>query len=171
MNWLDYSIIGVVTASLLFGLLRGFTREALNLGSWILAFVATLLLAPSAEALLRDHIGWDVARLVIAYAGVFIVALIIGSVVTHIVSSSIRRTPFSGPDRVLGGMFGVGRGLVIVVVAATLAGLTVIVDESWWQESALMPYFDPAAEWTRAQLPESWIEEIRPHRPQPGEEE
>lgn len=166
MNWLDYSIIGLIVASVLFGLIRGFTREALNLGTWILAFAAALFLAPVAESMLRGQIGWDAARLVISYVGVFLIALIIGSVLTHIVASSIRRTPFSGPDRMLGGAFGFGRGLVLVVAAVTVAGLTVVQQEPWWQESAVMPHFEPAAEWAREQLPESWIEEIRP---QPGQ--
>lgn len=162
MNWVDYCVLGILVVSMLVGILRGFVREALNLSSWILAVVAAFVFAPPLERWLEGLIALDPARLIIAYLAVFIVALIIGSVVTHFVANAIRRTPFSGVDRVLGGGFGTARGVLVIVLLVAAGGLTVMDREGWWQESHLLPWFEPMAEWVRAQLPSGWIEDIKP---------
>lgn len=162
MNWVDYCVLGILAVSTLVGVLRGFVREALNLSSWILAIIATIVLAPPFERWLAGLIALDAARLVIAYLTVFVLALIVGSVVTHFVANAIRRTPFSGVDRVLGGGFGTARGALIVVLLVAAAGLTVLDQESWWQEARLLPWFEPMAEWVHEQLPDGWIEDIKP---------
>lgn len=162
MNWVDYCVIAIVVVSALVGLLRGFARETLNLGSWILAVIAAVLLAPAVGRLLTEWVALDSARLILSYLGVFIIALIIGSVVTHFVANAIRGTPFSGADRVLGSGFGAVRGGLLVIAIVALVGLTVIERETWWQESVLVPYFEPPANWVREQLPSEWINDIRP---------
>jgi membrane protein required for colicin V production len=162
MNWVDYCILAMLVISLLVGLLRGFTREALNLTSWVIAFLASLLLAPPVERLLRGLIGLDTVRVIVAYVAVFIIALMIGAIITHIVSNAIRRTPFSGPDRMLGAGFGLGRGAVLIIAAVMVGGLTVVTEEPWWQESLLIERAEPAAQWARSQLPEAWLEDIVP---------
>ncbi|MGB0212238.1 CvpA family protein [Algiphilus sp.] len=169
MNWVDYCVIAIVLVSALVGLLRGFVREALNLASWVLAVVASILFAPTLDAMLVDTIGLDPARMIIAYLAVFILALIIGSVATHFIASAVRGSPFSGPDRALGGLFGGARGVLMVVIAVAVGGMTVIERESWWQDSALVPRFEPLAEWTRAQLPSEWVRDIAPD-PEPEPE-
>jgi membrane protein required for colicin V production len=162
MNWVDYCVLGILAVSMLVGVLRGFIREALNLSSWILAVIAALVLAPPLERWLAGLIALDPARLIIAYLSVFILALIVGSVVTHFVANAIRRTPFSGVDRVLGGGFGTARGVLVIVLLMAAAGLTVLDREPWWQEARLLPWFEPMAEWVQEQLPEGWIEDIKP---------
>ena len=131
MNWVDYCVLGILAVSMLVGVLRGFIREALNLSSWILAVIAALVLAPPLERWLAGLIALDPARLIIAYLSVFILALIVGSVVTHFVANAIRRTPFSGVDRVLGGGFGTARGVLVIVLLMAAAGLTVLDREPW----------------------------------------
>lgn len=162
MNWVDYCILGALGVSMLIGLLRGFTREALNLGSWVLAFIAALLLAPPVERLLESSIGIVGVRMVVAYLAVFIAALVVGAILTHIIANAIRRTPFSGPDRMLGAGFGLARGLVLLIAAVMLGGLTVVTQEGWWRESVLIDKAEPAALWARGKLPERWLADVAP---------
>jgi len=162
MNWVDYCVIAAVVVSAFIGLLRGFVREALNLSSWVLAVIAAIAFGPVVDRWLTDLITLDPARLIAAYLAVFIGTLIIGSVVTYLVAAAIRGTPFSGADRALGGFFGTARGLLLVVLVIAGAGLTVIEREPWWKSSVLIQHLEPYAAWAREQLPQSWVEDIKP---------
>ncbi|MHA7833037.1 MAG: CvpA family protein [Algiphilus sp.] len=162
MNWVDYCVIAAVVVSAFIGVLRGFVREALNLSSWVLAVVAAILFGPVVDGWLVGLIALDPARLIAAYLAVFIGTLIVGSVVTYLVASAIRGTPFSGADRALGALFGTARGLLLVILVIAGAGLTVLEREPWWQSSVLVQSLEPYAAWAREQLPREWIEDIQP---------
>jgi membrane protein required for colicin V production len=60
----------------------------------------------------------------------------------------------SGTDRFIGMIFGAARGVLLVAVLVLLAGLTALPQESWWEESRMLPYFEELALWLRDLLPE-----------------
>ncbi len=153
MIWVDYVILGIITLSALISLVRGFVREALSLGSWILAFWV-------AWAFFRDlavHIeGWiPVAsiRLGVAFVALLVIALIVGAVVNFLMGQLVEKTGLSGTDRLIGMIFGAARGGLLVAILVLLAGLTVLPQDPWWQDSLLIAYFQEIALWLRDLLP------------------
>jgi membrane protein required for colicin V production len=140
MTPVDYLLIAIVAISLLFGVIRGFLRESVALLGWLVG----LWLAWHYAGEVRPYLGgalagtelqvW-VARLIILLA-VILTAWLIGSLLGYLVQRSGLTL---GVDRILGGVFGLVRGAVIVGFAVILASAARMQDESWWQQSKLMP--------------------------------
>jgi membrane protein required for colicin V production len=156
MNWADWILLAVLLVSVAFGILRGFTRELLGLVSWILAVTAALFLAPTAVGWLESHIATPSLRIAASYALVFFVFLVLGSVVTAIVTSLVRKSPLSGVDRTIGGGFGLIRGVLVAVLLVWVFGLTPARQDPWWKESMLIPPAEWLAGGLREVLPEKW---------------
>src|SRR4051812_39152195 len=133
MIWVDWFLIGTLAVSILIGVIRGFTREVLGLATWIVAVIAALVLAPYAATQLEHQIHTPSLRIAAAYALVFFLGLVLGGVITSIVASLVRKSPLSGVDRIVGGGFGVMRGLLLAVVLVWLAGLTPARQDPWWK--------------------------------------
>lgn len=116
------AVIIILSAVLAYS--RGFVREALSIGGWVLAAVVAYVFAPSVQPLmgevpvLRDFLA-DSGELgmIAAFAVVFAGALIIFSVITPLFSGAVQRSALGGIDRGLGFLFGVLRGAVLVAIA------------------------------------------------------
>jgi membrane protein required for colicin V production len=153
MSGLDYFIILVLVASALLSLIRGFIREALSLLVWVAAGAVALSFAPRVAPALANLVGIDALRTPAAFAIVFIIVLVLGSIVSFVIGHALHRGGLSGTDRLLGLLFGFARGVVIVSVLLLLGGLTPLVAESWWQQSVLVGHFEPVTKWLRGLLP------------------
>ena len=167
----DYIIIGLVVISALFGLLRGFVREVIALLTWILAFWLAFQFGPAAAVWLEPHISVPSMRNAAAYAGIFIVVLILGGLAGYALTRLIHASGIGGTDRVLGLVFGALRGLVIVLIFILLAGMTVLREDPWWQKSVSIQYLEPWAERLREWLPEdvqNFFRKEEPPAPAPG---
>lgn len=152
MVWIDYFILGVVALSVLFSLMRGFVKEAVSLGTWIAAFWLALTFANPFSRWFTA-IESDALRIILAFALLFVVVLIAGAVVNHVISVLVDRTGLSGTDRLIGAVFGFGRGLVVVAALVLVANWTQLPKSESWQHSRFMPYVDPVAVWLRRVLP------------------
>lgn len=160
--WADYLLAGVLLISLLIGLFRGFVKEVFSLASWIFAVWAALQLGPAVAERWLASLESPTVRMGAAYAGVFLVVLICGAILAHMVTLLVNRTHLQGTDRSLGLVFGLLRGAVIATGLILLARITPLPQESWWRESALIPHFERLADWTARQLPEGWVPEAPP---------
>lgn len=163
MIWVDLAILGVVALSAVIGLFRGFTREAIGLATWVLAFLIAYTLAEPVAGLLEQWISVRSVRLATAFGGLFIVALIIGAVVNYSVSKLVTKTGFAGTDRALGLVFGVLRGVAVLIVLVLLAGLTAVPRDQWWQDSIFIQRLQEGALIVRDWLPDDLAEEIDFH--------
>ena len=76
-NWADWAILGIVTASALISLIRGFVKEALSLLTWAIAFFVAVAFHPQAVALLEPLIDKIYMREILAYILVFITTLVV----------------------------------------------------------------------------------------------
>lgn len=144
---IDWVVLGVVVVSALYSLLRGFTREAMSLASWVLALFGGRLLAPSLAALLGDTIANPELRELVAFGCLFVIILALGSLLAHVFAEAVRDSPLSLTDRVLGTAFGFVRGVLAVVVAIAFAREYVSA-EGWWQQSVLIPHLALLEGWT-----------------------
>lgn len=135
MSVLDLAAIGVIVGSVGWGLWRGFTREVMSLAGWILAFLAANTVAGPLGDLLPASIASPEVRVLIAFVVVFVLTLIAAAIVGMIVSKFLKAAGLSGVDRTLGGLFGLVRGVVILLAFAIVAGLTAMPRQPFWKES------------------------------------
>ena len=149
MKWADWVIIAVIVVSSLISLKRGFVKEALSLVTWVVAFVVARLFTDNLSTLLAEYIDTPSARVVAAFAILFIATLFIGALLSNLIGLLIKATGLSGTDRVLGMVFGIARGGLIVVVLIALLGMTPVIQDRWWQQSTLIPHFAVMEEWTQ----------------------
>ena len=153
MNWVDYLIIVVIALSVLMGLWRGLLREVISLVAWIAAFTIAFLFAEPASAQLVGHIGTPSLRIAAAFAGLFLVTLLLGSLIGLVASQLIDRAGLTWADRILGMGFGFGRGALVIAALVLVAGLTPLPQDPWWRQSLLLPHFQETALWLRSLLP------------------
>ncbi len=157
MNWVDWGIIAVLAISSLISLKRGFVKEALSLVVWVVAIVVATSFRAQAAALLVDHIQTPSLREMAAFALLFIATLIVGACVNFLISQLVKITGLSGTDRLLGMLFGLARGLVIVMVGLILLpGLLPVDQDPWWQSSQLIPHFLKFEGWSRQLGSQFW---------------
>jgi membrane protein required for colicin V production len=150
MNAADYLIIVAIIISAVIGALRGFLREAVALGAWVIAlFLAwhfSHLIAPHLGGLLSGPEVRPWAARVIIVTLVLLLGAAVGALLAHFVRLSI----FSGTDRLLGLLFGLLRGFVLLGVFVILGQLLRLEGERWWQGSTLIPYGESIAKGVRA---------------------
>ena len=149
MIWVDIIIPGIIAISALFSLLRGFVREALSLLGWMAAFwVALTFSSDFAEGLLPG-ISAPSIRAVVSFTILFVITLVMTALLNRFAASLVSKTGLSGTDRMIGMIFGIARGVVVVSVLVLLAGMTTLTQDSWWQESVLIDTFHKLALWLR----------------------
>jgi len=147
-NSLDWVIVVVVAFSMLLGLVRGFGREVLSLLGWVFAFVAANILAQSLASSLVSVSESATLRYLLAWGLVFIGVLAIFSVLGSLLSKQLRQPGFNLGNRLFGAIFGVMRGLIVVMVGTLiLKGILPDSEEQWLDEAELMPLIDTMADW------------------------
>ena len=154
----DIVILAVMAISLVFGLFRGLLRELLSLVSWVLAFwIAYRYSANVAEIIDRALQNPTLSQAVSAVL-VFVIALVALMVLTSLIAKVFKATGLAGIDRILGGLFGLGRGVVILLAALILASHTGAVEQDWYNASTIIPMFDRALDWMAAYAPAEALE-------------
>jgi membrane protein required for colicin V production len=87
--------------------------------------------------------------MVVSFTILFVVTLVITAILNRLAGQLVTRTGLSGTDRMIGMIFGIARGVVVVSVLVLLAGMTTMPQDPWWQESALIDVFHKLALWLR----------------------
>lgn len=158
MIWVDYCILLLIVGSVIIGALRGFTRETLGLATWLLAIALAWLFAEPVYGLLEPYIAAPSVRQVTAYAGLFLLGLLLGSLLTAWVVQAVRNSPFLSTDRTLGAGVGLVRGILLVAIMVLVAGMTPMREDPWWGNSLLVVRFEVLADELRHLIPPSWMQ-------------
>ena len=154
MSWIDLCIIGVIVLSALISLVRGFVKESISLVSWVVAGIIALRYYSPMADLLEPFIVSITLRQWVGGGILFIVTLIVGAIVNFIVSQLVSKTGLSGTDKALGVVFGAARGVLIIAMLVLLGSLTPMPEASWWQDSAMIGFFQQLAEWISNVIPD-----------------
>ena len=159
MTSFDFAVVAIFLISLLLGLWRGLVYEVLSLLGWPLAFVLSRMFAGDAAAMMPEM--QETMRVALAYVVVFIVALIVWAMLVWLVSRLVKAVGLGWLDRALGGIFGIVRGGLVVLVLVWLAGLTQIPEQPFWRAAKTSRMAEGAALLTKAWLPDSVARRIR----------
>ncbi len=153
---LDIALIVVMLISGLLAMVRGFMREVLSIIAWILAAGATLYSYSKLLPFAKQYFNNDMVATVAVVGGVFLLTLLVVSVLTVRLSDMVLDSRVGALDRTLGFLFGLARGLVIVVVAFTFF-TWLVPDRSqpeWVKSAKSRVVLSGTGQWLMSMLPE-----------------
>lgn len=157
----DYVVLAVVALSLLIGSWRGVVSEILALVAWVVAFVAARTWAVPAGELLAGSATDPLVRQVIGFIAIFVGVLIVSALLRWLMSLLLKAVGLRPLDRMLGALFGIARGVLVVWVGVLLAGLTALPQQLWWRQAVLAPPLETAVLAARPWLPPELSKRIR----------
>lgn len=141
MNWVvslaayDWICVAVLLASLLLGAWRGLVYEVMSVLGWVASFILAQMFAGT----LANHVPLESATEEVRYAIAFVVLFVLGAFVGGLLASLVRRMAnaigLRPVDRTLGAVFGVLRGVMLLLVVAVVVNMTSLRESAWWQES------------------------------------
>ena len=158
MSWeslqiLDLAVTLVMVLSLALGLWRGLLREVLSLLGWVLAFY----LAQAHAATVAQWLPMDGAnpglRMACAFVLVMLLVLIGVAIVLWLAKALITVVGLGWVDRILGGLFGFLRAMVLLLAATAALSMTPMQNGPWWQESHSGPWLSQFLVWAKPLLP------------------
>lgn len=135
MTWLDYAVIALLVLSIAWGSWRGLVHEVISLAGWIMAFLAANLLAAPLAATFPAGMRQEL-RVVVAFVLVFVGTLVLATLVSALVTGFVRVSVLHSLNRWLGALFGLLRGVLILIAFAMVAGLTSLPRKPVWTDSA-----------------------------------
>jgi len=154
VTFFDYGVAFILAASALIGVLRGLVREVLSLIGWVVAFwVAYHYVGVAAGWMPESMPGGELGRHVIGFVVLFLGTVIATGLVSAVVGQILQTTGLKPADRGLGLVFGLLRGVVLVMVLVTLASFTKLPEEPFWREAVTRPYVAQAMDALRPWLP------------------
>lgn len=164
MTFIDYVILGILLFSAVAGVVRGFLREVVSVITWVLAFVLAWKFGPSLEPHMAGAVHDSTVRAWAARVPIFLLVLVVGAGIGALLNHFVRLSIFSGLDRLLGLVFGVLRGLVVVGLTAIISQAAHFNQESWWQKSLLVPHTERVANVLRMLVGDERLKRIVPDR-------
>lgn len=160
MTIFDYLVIFVMVTSVIISMLRGLVKEVLSLAGWVVAFVVANAYAAALAVMLPAVVPGEVLRLILAFIALFIGVRILMGLLAMALGALLDAGGLSLFDRALGAVFGVGRGLVIVLTAVILCGMTSLPQQDFWKEALLSPYAETGARLVKTFLPAAMAQHV-----------
>jgi len=142
MIWVDWVILSVVGISTGLSWLKGFVNEALSLLVWFTALFVVFYFSPGLATVLSDSVSLNYqGRFWLARVILFVSTLIVGAILKRLVGKVVKASGMSATDRFLGMAFGFSRGVLLLLIAATLLRWIAQPETaSWWRQSLFIPY-------------------------------
>jgi membrane protein required for colicin V production len=161
MTWLDYVLLGVLAVSIGWGVWRGLVREMMSLASWIIAFLAANLFAAPFAQFLPASVVRPELRLLLAFVTLFVLTLVLATLTGILLAKLVRSVGLGNLDRLLGALFGLLRGLLIVLAVAIAAGFTGLPRSAAWKDSLSGAQLAAVASGFKSWLPPAFAERMK----------
>lgn len=161
MTIFDYLVLFVLICSIIISTMRGLIKEILSLAGWVIALIVANLYGETLAQMLPTVIPGSVTRLIVAFLALFIGVRLLMTLLTLAIDSVIKATGLSLADRGLGGLFGLARGLVIVLAVVLVCGTTSIPRQPFWTEALLSPLAETAARTAKPFLPGDFARHVQ----------
>jgi len=155
-----YLVLFVLIASVVISTMRGVVKEVLSLAGWVVAFVVANAYSAALAKMMPPVIPGEVLRLIVAFIALFIGVRILMGLLTMALDALITAGGLSFVDRGLGSLFGLGRGLVIVLAAVILSGMTSLPQQAFWKNALLSPLAETGARTVKPYLPAAMAQHV-----------
>ncbi|MBQ9089666.1 MAG: CvpA family protein [Alphaproteobacteria bacterium] len=154
---IDMIVIGTLVFSVLFSLYRGLVSELLGISSWILAGIGAMCSYTPMQPIMGKMIENPKIAGLCGSLLVSLVILVIMTVINARIGQKLRQSALSGLDRILGLLFGLLRG--ILLIALFYIGLSMIFSdkqiEDLNKDNISIPYIQKTVQFLKKFLPEN----------------
>jgi membrane protein required for colicin V production len=120
MNWIDILVLLVIGLSVLSGLMAGFARVGVGFIATILGIFFGFWCYGVAAAYVLDYVSSKAIANLVGFFAIFIGIVLIGAVVGRLLAKFFKWAGLSWFDRILGGAFGLVRGIVMAAALVTV---------------------------------------------------
>lgn len=160
MNLFDLILVSVVLAFAGIGALRGALRETLSVAVWAVALLLAWLFSGSVSTWFSGFEDLSF-RHMLAFVVVFAVVFVAASLATFVLRLILGVAVPNTHARIGGGLLGAARGVLLLLIIVSLAGLTSFPQKSWWRGSELIIYFQSMAQSLHTMLPAEVARQFR----------
>ncbi len=159
-TWIDWSVLAIVVASLILGVVRGMVLEFFSLLGWVVAFWLAKSFSVMGALWLAPFISRETIRLIASFGMFFVVGLMLTGLVGYLTNAMVTSVGLGVCNRVLGALFGLIRGGLLVVILATLAGMTSLPAQRELQTSFFVDWCVHGSKLLMPYLPTRMVERI-----------
>ena len=160
MPLIDILVILVLFASLIFGFFRGFVKELMSLVAWMSAFFVAYYFSSSVAIVLPFDAEFSI-KYVTGFVLIFIFVLIVSSILIKFISTFVHKIGLGASNIILGGLFGILRGVIIVYFLIFVIEKTSFGEDLTWQQSNSIVLIKLVVEKTFPYLPQDWLNNVK----------
>ena len=160
MPLIDILVILVLFASLIFGFFRGFVKELMSLVAWMSAFFVAYYFSSSVAIVLPFDAEFSI-KYITGFVLIFIFVLIISSILIKFISAFVHKIGLGASNIILGGLFGILRGVIIVYFLIFVIEKTSFIEGQSWQQSNSIVLIKLLVEKTFPYLPQDWVNNVK----------
>jgi membrane protein required for colicin V production len=157
----DYVVLFILIASVVISTMRGLVKEILSLVGWVAAFVVANAFGAQLAPMLPSVVPGEAVRMIVAYIALFLGVRVLMGLLALAIAALIDAAGLSLADRGLGGLFGLGRGIVIVLAGVILCGMTSIPQQAFWKNALLAPMAETGARTVKPFLPAAFAQHVQ----------
>ena len=147
---------GILLLSMVVGAWRGLVHELMSLVGWVAAFFVAQWLAQDVALWLPL---WREAapqvRYAVSFVLVFVASMFAAALVSWLLGKVVSTAGLKPVDRSLGGIFGLARGLVVLLVIAVVVHLLGMRSQDWWLDSRVTPVLSTLLAGLKPVLPQA----------------
>jgi membrane protein required for colicin V production len=157
----DYVVLFILVSSVVISTMRGLVKEILSLIGWVAAFVVANAFGAKLAPMLPSVIPGEALRLIVAFIALFLGVRVLMGLLALAIGALIEASGLTLADRGLGGLFGLGRGIVIVLAGVILCGMTSIPQQAFWKDALLSPMAETGARTVKPFLPAAFAQHVQ----------
>jgi membrane protein required for colicin V production len=157
----DYVVLFILISSVVISTMRGLVKEILSLAGWVAAFIVANAFGAKLAPMLPSVIPGEALRLIVAFIALFLGVRVLMGLLALAIGALIEASGLTLADRGLGGLFGLGRGIVIVLAGVILCGMTSIPHQAFWKDALLSPMAETGARTVKPFLPAAFAQHVQ----------
>ncbi len=158
----DYAVLAVIGLSALRGAWRGLLSEVFGLIGWIAAFfIACRCVGLVVPYIPANWPGGELTQWLVAFVAIVVGVVLVAGVANALLARLVEVSGLGGVDRSLGLMFGLARGVLLVLLLVAFAGLTELPKQAFWRDALLRPYAEAGVHELKSLLPEPLAAYVR----------
>ena len=160
MTIFDYLVLLVLVCSVVISMLRGLVKELLSLAGWVIAFIVANAYGEALTPMLPDVFPGASTKLIVAFIALFIGTRLLMGLLSRALQELVKAGGLSLIDRALGALFGLVRGLLIVLAVVMLCATTSIPQQPFWKDALFSPWAEQAVVQIAPYLPGQLMQHV-----------
>lgn len=161
MTVFDYAVLTIIGLSILLSVMRGLMQEVLALSAWVISFWLASKYAGDGMSWMPEGLPSDSVRYAAAFLAIFCAVWLASAIVRITLNQFLKVSGLKPLDRLLGAVFGLSRGVLLVLMLVLIAGMTRFPQSVEWRNAMFSPLSEEVALRAKPWLPDELSRRIR----------